>query len=194
MKKKFEKIRESLLAIKEYRLLATFIGSLMIFMAVIALVVIPCWQSKVLYDNEAFLLEEKQKSWESFAAAHKEYAKDYASLQAEVKAMRQKLPRTLEAGSAMAGLQGIANASKVKLKAIQQGTQKNKGLLVTNINVEARGEYGNILQFLHLVEEQQLTGLEALSLKSNLQGELILQGKCKSFAWQGKLPIVTKKL
>lgn len=194
MKKKFEKIRESLLAIKEYRLLATFIGSLMIFMAVIALVVIPCWQSKVLYDNEAFLLEEKQKSWESFAAAHKEYAKDYASLQAEVKNMRQKLPRTLEAGSAMAGLQGIANASKVKLKAIQQGTQKNKGLLVTNINVEARGEYGNILQFLHLVEEQQLTGLEALSLKSNPQGELILQGKCKSFAWQGMLPNVTKNV
>ena len=108
--------------------------------------------------------------------------------------MRQKLPQTLEAGAAMASLQGMANASKVKLKAIQQGTQKNRSLLVTNIDVEARGGYGNVLQFLQLVEEKQLTGLDALTLKSNPQGELILQGRCKSFARQASLPDVTKKV
>ena len=194
MKNKIEALKEKLMAMKEYRLLATFIGSLLIFMAVIALVVIPCWQAQVLYDNEASVLEKTQKSWESFAFSHKEYAKDYASLQAEVKVLRQKLPQTFEAGAAMASLQGMANASKVKLKAIQQGTQKNRSLLVTNIDVEARGGYGNVLQFLQLVEEKQLTGLDALTLKSNPQGELILQGRCKSFARQASLPDVTKKV
>lgn len=194
MQSKIEKIKESFLAINEYRVLATFIASLVIFMSVIGLVVIPCWQAQVLYEGEASVLEKKQKAWESFASTHKEYAKDYDKLQTEVKGLRLKLPQKLEAGAAMARVQGMANSSKVRLKAVQQGIMKSKGLMTTNIDIEARGEYGNILHFLQLVEEKQLAGLENLSLKSNAQGELILQGQCKSFAWAGNSQNVTRKV